>query len=185
MKNLNLKLGLAALLGLGISVNASAQSCSDLTWSAEAYEAYDQVDAACIEVVDKDGVPVAKLEAEVVAQSPSGTYVRFTHADGTKGPSTVLENPDFIAQIDGQDVAIKDLNVRQNIRVYVGGDYWSLPQPEPVAAAAPPPPPPPPPEPEPEPAPVMPATAGNLGYLALFGALFLLLGGAMRFARQR
>ena len=41
------------------------------------------------------------------------------------------------------------------------------------------------PEPEPEPEPVMPTTAGNLGWLAIFGSLFLLLGGALRFARQR
>ena len=183
MKNLNLKIGLAAILGVGISMNANAQSCSDLTFTAEAYEAYDQIDAACIEVMEKNGAMMAKLEAEVVAQSPSGTYVRFTHADGSKGPSTQLQNPDFIAQIEGNDVAIKDLNVRQNIRVYVGDQYWSLPEPE--VAAAPPPPPPPPPEPEPEPEPVMPTTAGNLGWLAVFGSLFLLLGGAMRYARQR
>lgn len=184
MKQMNWKVGIAAILGVGFCLNAQAQTCSDITWSAEAYEAYDQVDAACIEMVDRDGTMMAKLEAEVVAQSPSGTYVRYTHADGSKGPSTQLQNPDFVAHIEGEAVALKDLNVRQNVRVYVGDEYWSLPQPEATAAAAPPPPPPPP-EPEPEPAPVMPTTAGNMGWLAVFGSLFLLLGGALRYARQR
>jgi hypothetical protein len=184
MTKFNLRIGLAAILGLGVCMTANAQvSCSDLTFTAEAYEAYDQINAACIEVVDRDGQMMAKFEAEVVAQSPSGTYVRYTHADGSKGPSTQIQNPDFIAHVDGQDTAIGDLNVRQNIRVYVGDEYWSLPAPE--VAAAPPPPPPPPPEPEPEPEPVMPTTAGNLGWLALFGGLFLVLGGALRFSRQQ
>ncbi len=184
MNKLNLRIGLAAVLGLGICMNANAQSCSDLTWSAEAYEAYDQIDAACIEMVDRGGQMMAKFEAEVVAQSPSGTYVRYTHADGSKGPSTQIQNPDFIAQVEGEDTAIGDLNVRQQVRVYVGSEYWSVPAPE-VAAAAPPPPPPPPPEPEPEPEPVMPTTAGNMGWLAVFGALFLVLGGALRYSRQQ
>ena len=183
MKKVNLRIGLAAILGLGVCMTANAQvSCSDLTFTDEARQAYDQIDAACIEVVDRAGQMMAKFEAEVVAQSPSGTYVRFTHADGSKGPSTRLENPDFIAQVEGEDIAIGDLNVRQNIRVYIGDEYWSLPAPE-VASAPPPPPPPPPPEPEPEPE--MPTTAGNLGWLALFGALFLVLGGALRFSRQQ
>jgi hypothetical protein len=32
---------------------------------------------------------------------------------------------------------------------------------------------------------MMPTTAGNFGWLALFGGLFLLMGGALRHARQR
>jgi len=55
------------------------------------------------------------------------------------------------------------------------------------AASAPPPPPPPPaPEPEPEPEPeVLPTTASSLPLLALFGSLFLILGGALRFSRKQ
>jgi hypothetical protein len=47
---------------------------------------------------------------------------------------------------------------------------------------APPPPPPPPPEPVTE---VLPTTAGPLPWLALFGALFLVLGGALRWSRKQ
>jgi hypothetical protein len=32
---------------------------------------------------------------------------------------------------------------------------------------------------------MMPTTAGNAGWLAVIGGLFLLLGGALRFARQQ
>lgn len=186
MKYASIKLGLAVLLGAGFSMNAGAATCADVTWNQDAYAAYDQIDKACLEMVDRDGQLMAKLEAEVVAQSPSGTYVRFKHADGTQGPSTQLKNPDFVATVDGKPTAIKDLPARQDIRVYVSDAYWSLPQAEPMAAAAAAEPmAEPEPAPEPEPMPVMPVTAGNLGWLAVFGALFLVLGGALRYARQR
>ena len=80
-------------------------------------------------------------------------------------------------------MALKDLNVRQQIRVYVGDTYWSPPA-APMAAAAPEPEPAPAPEPEPAPV-VLPTTAGSLGWLAVIGTLFLVLGGALRVARQR
>ncbi len=189
MKNLILKPGLAIIAGLGITMNVSAQdvTCDDLTWSAEAIEAYAQIDQACLEVVERDGALYAKLEAEVAAQRPTGTMLRYTHSDGSYGPADKVapESRDFLAMIGDQPTAVRDLTVGQQVRIYVSDAYWSLPQPEPEVAAAPPPPPPPEPEPEPEPAPVvLPTTAGMLPWLAVFGALFLLLGGALRIARR-
>ena len=189
MNKVNLKYGLVALAGLGLSANVSAQdlTCSDITFSPEAYAAYEFVDKACLEMVDRDGTTYAKLTAQVVAQTASGTHLRFTHADGNLGPSHRSINPGFETQIDGENVAIKDLSVRQSVNIYVADSFWAGP-PEPVVAAAPPPPPPPPPPPEPEPEPepeVLPTTAGPLPWLALFGSLFLLLGGALRFSRKQ
>ena len=81
------------------------------------------------------------------------------------------------------------------MNIYISDEYWSAPAAEVAAvaevveeAAPPPPPPPPPPAPEPEPEPepeVLPTTAGPLPWLALFGSLFLLLGGALRLSRKQ
>jgi len=190
MNKVNLKYGLIALAGLGLSANVSAQdlTCSDITFSPEAYAAYEFVDKACLEMVDRDGGTFAKLTGQVVAQTASGTHLRYTHADGSLGPSHQSNNPGFETKIEGKDVAIKNLSVRQSVNVYVGDAYWAGPPEPEVAAAAPPPPPPPPPPPEPEPEPepeVLPTTAGPLPWLALFGSLFLLLGGALRFSRKQ
>ena len=92
-----------------------------------------------------------------------------------------------MTRVNNQEVALKDIAVRQDVNVYVGQDFWTVNPVEVVEAAAPPPPPPPPPpapEPEPEPE-VLPTTASSLPLLALFGSLFLLLGGAMRFSRKQ
>ncbi len=188
MNKVNLKYGLIALAGLGISANVSATdlTCSDLTFTPDAYAAYAEIDKACLEVVDRDGGIYAKFTAKVVAQTSSGTHFRFRHADGELGPSNKSALPaTFETMLSGNPVKVKDLAVRQEINIYVGNTFWTLPVVE-VAAAAPPPPPPPPPAPEPEPEPeVLPTTASSLPLLALFGSLFLLLGGAMRFSRKQ
>ena len=194
MKKMNLKYGLVALTGLGISMNVNATdlTCSDLTFTPEAFESYEFVDQACLDVVDRDGGTYAKFTARVVAQTGSGTHLRFRHADGSLGASNRYQPREgFQTGVDGNTIDIGDMAIRSEFNLYVPNAYWSAPAAEvaaPVAAAvaAAPPPPPPPPAPEPEPEPeVLPTTASSMPLLALFGSLFLLLGGALRYSRKQ
>ncbi len=188
MKKMTLKLGLAALMCTGYSVSVQAQeACEDGMFVPAVYERWPHADDACLEIVTRDdGNQYARFEAEIVSQSPSGTYVRYTLKDGSKTPSRKVDPPEgFLAHIGGKDILFKDLNPRQKVNVYLPQRAFPEPEPEVAEAAPTPPPPPPPPAPEPEPEPVMPTTAGNLGWLAVIGSMFLLLGGALRFARQQ
>lgn len=192
MNKMNLKYGLIALAGLGLSANVSATdlTCSDITFSPEAFEAYEFIDQACLDMVDRNGGVHAKLTARVVAQTSSGTHFRYRHADGELGPSNKAAlRADFQTGVDGSPVRLADVAVRSDVNVYIPNAYFTVPVEE-VAevmeAAAPPPPPPPAPEPEPEPEPEMlPTTASSLPLLALFGSLFLVLGGALRLSRKQ
>lgn len=186
MKNLMIKSSLAGIACLGFSINASAQdvTCSDLTWNADVGAGFQ---AACLDVVERDGDMWAMMQAEILDQRRTGTYYRFVLPDGSlSGREQVApENEDFVAYLDDKPVMIKDMQAGQRVNLYLGDTYWSLPEPEPVAMAAAEPEPVMEPEPEPEPAPVMlPTTAGQFGWLAVIGGLFLLLGGALRFARK-
>ena len=190
MKHLKLKTGmaLAACLGVSMSVNAQEVSCSDLMWNNAAISGAAD---ACREVVMRDGNLFAKMRAEVVAQHTGRTSYSWVMEDGSLSDrqQTNHDNQDFVTMIEGEPVAIKDLQPKQQVNVYLGSSYWSLPEPEPMAmAAAAPEPEPmaePEPMPEPEPAPVMlPKTGSQLNWLALVGGLFLLLGGALRFSRR-
>lgn len=188
MRKMTLRVALGAVACLGFSttaVQADGHTCADATFTPAIYERWPHADDACLEMVERDGATYARFEAEVVSQSPSGTYVRYTLQDGSKTPSRKVNPPEgFEAMIGGRAMAIADLQPRQKVNIYLPETAWA--QPEPMAAAAPPPPPPPPPPaPEPEPEPMMPATAGNAGWLALMGGLLLLMGGALRFARQK
>ena len=194
MSKMNLKYGLVALLGLGVSANVSAvdYSCADITFTPEAFEAYQFIDKACLEMVERDGGVYAKLTARVVAQNARTTQVRYRHADGELGPTTRTQpNAAFQTGVGGKTVKLADVALRSDANVYVPMAYWSPPAPPAVAAAvaaapavAPPPPPPPAPEPEPEPE-MLPTTASSVPMLALFGGLFLLLGGALRLSRKQ
>ena len=188
MKNLT-KVGLAALMCTGFAVNAQAQdTCEEFTPAV--YERWPHADDACLEIVTRDdGRKYAKFEAEVVSQSPSGTYVRYTLKDGGQTASRKVDPPEgFEAMIGGEAMAIKDLQPRQKVNVYLpemAFASYAMAQAQSAAPPPPPPPPPPAPAPEPEPEPMMPTTAGSMGWMAIFGAMFLLLGGALRFARQQ
>ena len=192
MNKSNLKYGLVALAGLGLSANVSATdlTCSDIEFTPEAVEIYEFIDAACLEVVDRDGGTYAKMTAKVVAQTGGATTVRYRHADGELGPSHKSKAPaSFQTMLGGEAVQMKDIPVRQDVNIYVSDVFWvSTAMVEEMVEEAiveeiieeaiveeii-----------EEEMAAELPTTAGPLPWLALFGSLFLILGGALRFSRK-
>jgi hypothetical protein len=185
MKKTILIATLVLLGALGFTINAQAASCSDVIWNAEVLETTPAVATSCLEVLDKRGTQAVKLRARVVRQGVNSTIVQWQQPDGSWSPSE-RRYPErgATAEIDNQVVRIADLAPRQEVSVYIPmANNWSLPAPA-VVAAPPPPPPPPAPEPEPEPE-VLPTTATQVSLFALLGGLFILLGGAISFARMR
>jgi hypothetical protein len=180
---------LVLLTGLGFTVNANAQdwNCSDLTWSSERLETSPNVAQNCLDVVEKNGVPYAKLHARVVRQSVNSTVVQYQLPDGSWSPTERVFPGGFSAEIEGRDIKIQDLPLRQEVNVYVKPeDNFSYPVAAAVVAAAPAPAPAPVPVPEPEPAPVyLPTTATQVSLFALLGGLMVLLGGAVAMVRTR
>jgi hypothetical protein len=185
MKKTMLITMLVLLGALGFTTTAQAASCSDVIWSAETLESNPNVGAACLGIVDKRGNQAVKLTARVVRQGVNSTVVQWQLPDGSWSASERrFPARGATAEIQGQEVRILEMAPRQVVNVYIPMENnWSLPQP--VAAAAPPPPPParaPEPEPEPE---ALPTTATQIPLFALLGGLFILLGGAVSFARTR
>ena len=151
-------------------------------------ESTPNIGNACLEVVEKRGSQAVKATARIVRQSVNSTVVQWQMPDGSWS-SAERRYParGATAEIGGQSVRISDLAPRQVVNVYIPMEgNWSLPAPAPAAAAAPPPAPAPAPAPEPEPEPVaLPTTASQVPLFALLGGLFILLGGAVSFARTR
>lgn len=197
MNKMNLKYGLVALLGLGLSANVSATdlTCNDVEFTPEAFAAYQYADKACLEMVDRDGATWAKFTATKVVPpdlSPGvSNFLRFKHSDGTQGPRHKSNLPrNFLVLLSGQPVRLADVNEGQDINIYVGEEYWvSLLAVEEaiveeiveeaiieevVEEMV-----------EEEMEAELPTTAGPLPWLALFGSLFLILGGALRFSRKQ
>jgi len=193
MKKTIMFIVLVLLAGLGFTTTASAQTltCDDLVWSAEVLADNPNIGDACLDVRERDGQNVAVFRARVVRQSVNSTIIQWQLPDGSWSPAQRrYPQSGFTAHIGDQAVKVLDLPDRQEVNVYVpAGDAWSVPMAEaapaaaaaaPVAAAAVVAEP----EPEPEPA-MLPTTATQLPMLALLGGLFILLGGAVGFARTR
>ena len=188
MKKILLLTMLVLLGALGFTTSAQAASCSDVIYSAELLETNPNIGDACLEIVEKDNAQWVKMTAQVMRQSVSSTMVKWQLPDGS-WTQTERRIPDrgATATLSGQTVLIRDLIPKQVVNVYIPmAGNWSLPAPAPAAAAAPAPAPAPVPAPEPEPEPVMlPTTATQVPLFALLGGLFILLGGAVSFARTR
>ncbi len=198
MNKMNLKYGLVALAGLGLSANVSATdlTCNDIEFSPEAFASYEYADKACLEMVDRDGGTFAKFTAKKVVPpdlAPGvSNFLRFKHSDGTEGPRHKSNLPrNFEIMLSGKPVRLADVNEGQNINIYVGQEYWVslLAVEEAIVEAViveeiieeaiveeii-----------EEEMEAELPTTAGPLPWLALFGSLFLMLGGALRFSRKQ
>lgn len=196
MNKMNLKYGLVALVGLGLSANVSATdlTCNDIEFSPEAFAAYEFADQACLEMVDRDGGTYAKFTATKVVPpdlSPGvSNFLRFKHADGSQGPRHKSNLPrNYQVMLDNNPVRLADVDEGQDINIYVGSEYWvSLLAVEEMVEEAiveemveeaiveevi-----------EEEMAAELPTTAGPLPWLAVFGSLFLLIGGALRLSRK-
>lgn len=196
MNKMNLKYGLVALVGLGLSANVSATdlTCNDIEFSPEAFAAYEFADKACLEMVDRDGGTYAKFTATKVVPpdlSPGvSNFLRFKHADGSQGPRHKSNLPrNYQVMLDNNPVRLADVDEGQDINIYVGSEYWvSLLAVEEMVEEAiveemveeaiveevi-----------EEEMAAELPTTAGPLPWLAVFGSLFLLIGGALRLSRK-
>jgi len=109
MRKLTLRVALGAVACLGFTttaVQADNHTCADATFAPVIYERWPHADDACLEIVTReDGMKYARFEAEVVSQSPSGTYVRYTLQDGSKTPSRKVNPPEgFEAMIAGRGV---------------------------------------------------------------------------------
>jgi hypothetical protein len=197
MNKMNLKYGLVALVGLGLSANVSATdlTCNDVEFTPEAFAAYEFADKACLDMVDREGGTYAKFTATKVVPpdiSPGvSNFLRFKHADGTQGPRHKSNLPrNYLVMLDEKPVRLADVNEGQDINIYVGAEYWvSLLQVEEMVEEAiveemveeaiveemi-----------EEEMATELPTTAGPLPWLAVFGSLFLLIGGALRLSRKQ
>ena len=186
MKKTMLITMLVLLGALGFTTTAQAASCSDVIWSAEMLESTPNIANACQEVVDKRGTQAVKLHARVVRQSVNSTVVQWQMPDGSwSAAERRYPARGATAEIQGQTVRIAEMAPRQEVNVYIPmAGNWSLPAPPAAAPAPPPPPPAPAPAPEPEPV-ALPTTASQVPLFALLGGLFILLGGAVSFARTR
>jgi len=115
-------------LALLVAGPAQAQlTCDELVFDAEARANYPEVNEACLEVVVRDGANYARFHARVIQPGSNSIGIQYEHRDGTWGePKTVTLPEDFRFMIDGRPTPSWDLEVWQELNIYLQEGRWRL-----------------------------------------------------------
>ena len=122
MKKTNIFAVLAAVASFAAIPAASAEdvTCENANFSTEVMEQFAGVRYSCLEIVVRDGVPHAKLNATVVRVSPPNLTVKFAREGGLTNPVTLTPNTDYVFTVDdGREVALRELTASSELRIYV------------------------------------------------------------------
>ena len=179
-----------ALPLLALAGPAAAQTdltCDDIDFNYDVTTRFPDIADHCVDVIEVDGERFAKFSVELVRTGNNRATFRFKHEDGTYGPTQTVDlNPDWRAEIGGREYRIRELGPGQELNIYVPSDRWEahvarnttgyftvyypVAMTDDAGAAD---------------DTVLPATAGYMPLLGLFGGLALFSALVVRIYRRR
>jgi LPXTG-motif cell wall-anchored protein len=184
-----------ALIVLAAAMTASAQSghpsfktvtkdCSGIDWSEEAKATYPTIAEACQGVEVRDGKTYVKFEGKVSKNINRGEQLAIKFKDG--GEMTVTPPPEMVLYIAGRKTPVSALKRGDELSFYVPEDRFTAQFRDEQTAQV-------------TSAPILrivhtttdytaqnlPATASELPWLAVSGALLLVLGAGITLRRRR
>ena len=104
------------------AANAQEVTCENANFSAEVLEAFGSIRFSCLEIVEINGSPHAKLRATVTRVMPPKLTVRLDRSDGSiSNPVTFTPAPDFQFTVDEdrKQVSLRELTPTTKLNVYV------------------------------------------------------------------
>ncbi len=122
MNKTNILAVLAAVASLVAIPVASADevTCENANFSTEVMEVFAGVRYSCLEIVDRDGTPHAKLNATVVKVSPPNITLKFEREGGLTNPVKITPGKDYVFTVDnGREVSLRELTATSELRVYI------------------------------------------------------------------
>lgn len=115
------------LLALAFPANAQTDlTCADIDFNYDVTSRFPDVADHCIDVVEVDGERFAKFSVEIVRTGNNRATFRFVDPDnGQRGPvQSVNLDPDWRANINGRDYRIRELGPGQELNIYMPSDRW-------------------------------------------------------------
>ena len=120
----------AALTALVASPGVFAQgtpTCADLQFTTQITSVLPQANAACKEVVMKNGEPYARFSAEIVRVSGGTVHAKFQRADGTwTDVYSFTPARSATVQIAGRNYRYRDLAPTQQLDIYLPPDRFEI-----------------------------------------------------------
>ncbi|MEJ2604384.1 MAG: hypothetical protein P8172_14045 [Gammaproteobacteria bacterium] len=111
---------------------AQAQmTCDDLNFSAPMTQRFPDPNAACFEVISRDGRPYAQFKAIIERVRGNTVYAKFRLRDGGRTDTYRFDMPaDARVNIGGRTYRYRDLNRGQEVNVYLPEGDWEVHIPE-------------------------------------------------------
>ncbi|MCK5446646.1 MAG: hypothetical protein KAJ43_00830, partial [Gemmatimonadetes bacterium] len=119
----------AATLALLLAVPVVAQEidCADIEYDAEIVANYPEVQDACLDVVEDQGVRYVHLRAKVINNWISSLTIRYEHADGTWGLLKTVTPPEgFTAIVNGSPTPVEEIQEGTVMNIFVPEGRWEL-----------------------------------------------------------
>ena len=119
----------AALLTLLLATPLAAQetTCADIEYDAEILASYPEVQEACLDVVEDQGVRYVHLRAKVLNNWISSMTIRYEHADGTWGLLKTVTPPEgFTAIVNGSPTPVEEIQDGTVMNIFVPEGRWEV-----------------------------------------------------------
>ena len=147
-------------------------SCEDIEFSPAMLEEYPEIDKACLDVVEENGIKYAEVKLELTRVRGRNVNFKFIHEDGSKSERhSIKVDSNFRAKIEGRSYRMNELTEGQVLDIYLPHDRWAIHQPDgdfyDIEVLA------------------MPTTASELPLIAMLGGLFISFAGFLAYRRRR
>lgn len=112
---------------LAAPLHAQEVTCADIEFDAQAVANYADVQGACLDILEKDGVRYAHLKARVIQNWTSAFILQYWHADGTWGPLTRVTPPEgFMVVVSGRPTPVEQLRENQEVHLFLPEGRWEV-----------------------------------------------------------
>jgi hypothetical protein len=119
----------AALLTILLATPLAAQetTCADIEFDAEIVANYPEVEEACLDVVEDQGVRYVHLRAKVLNNWITSLTIRYEHADGTWGLLKTVTPPEgFTAIVNGSPTPVEEIGEGTVMNIFVPEGRWEV-----------------------------------------------------------
>jgi len=112
---------------LAVPLVAQEIDCTDIEYDAEIVANYPEVQDACLDVVEDQGVRYVHLRAKVINNWISSLTIRYEHADGTWGLLKTVTPPEgFTAIVNGSPTPVEEIQEGTVMNIFVPEGRWEL-----------------------------------------------------------
>ena len=117
----------ALALLLAVPLVAQEIDCADIEYDAEIVANYPEVQDACLDVVEDQGVRYVHLRAKVINNWISSLTIRYEHADGTWGLLKTVTPPEgFTAIVNGRPTPVEEIGEGTVMNIFVPEGRWEV-----------------------------------------------------------